>query len=188
MNISDSYSILVALPALASPTNIIRDASGPAYSNAGLVGIKGNAAFQGYAVNANGGIFVMGKPSTTYDAEPFPGSPSLRNITAVNYYNTTGTVYLDGIVPGGQQVYVSEDSALSFTLPHQGDTYNGTVTGFSVDEGQLKWSGLDWQACDQADGSWTVASAKPGLLTGGCVDFEILVVTNPDIDTETAFE
>ncbi|KAI1465846.1 uncharacterized protein F4812DRAFT_466267 [Daldinia caldariorum] len=89
--------------------------------------------FWGTPINASGGKFWINKAASTecpgdienLDCSEYPGTETI-------FDGGNGTVFLDVGVPGGQQVYIAENGALSYTIPHSGQIPDGSVaTGFS---------------------------------------------------------
>jgi hypothetical protein len=89
-------------------------------------------------------------------------------------------------VPGGQQVYVGPDGALSFTMAHSADIPPGSLdTGFKNQQGtaggpgDFSPPGQGFLACPTGQGQWQVFSDVPGLKppTGSindCLGFDAL--------------
>ncbi|KAI1383085.1 uncharacterized protein F4822DRAFT_440768 [Hypoxylon trugodes] len=78
----------------------------------------------------NGGFWYNKAPSSNcpdevegLDCSKYPGTQTAFIEGSVN-----GTVSLDVAVPGGQQVYVAPDGALSYTTPHSAALPEGAIT------------------------------------------------------------
>ncbi|GIK00732.1 hypothetical protein Aspvir_004761 [Aspergillus viridinutans] len=82
-------------------------------------------------LNANAGAFWIGKPSAPYCP---------KNVTVVDCpaVNTTSFVaqgsklFLNAVVPGGQQVYISPQGQLTYTVPHSGYIPAGSLADLPI--------------------------------------------------------
>ncbi|KAI1802430.1 hypothetical protein F4811DRAFT_529799 [Daldinia bambusicola] len=118
-------------------------------------------SFRGVLMNASGGKFWMNKAASAecpsdienLDCTKYPGTETIFN-------GGNETIFLNVGVPGGQQVYIAEDGALSFTTPHSGQIPDGGVaTGFSRVLGKalgapvmLSNANGDWYICPVGEG------------------------------------
>ncbi|KAH8894170.1 hypothetical protein GQ53DRAFT_821270 [Thozetella sp. PMI_491] len=88
-------------------------------------------------IQANGGTFWFGKSASTYcpsDVADIDCSDYSNGQT--NFIGGNETVSLNVAVPGGQQVYIAPDGALSYTSPHSAFKPEGSVTtGFRKGSG-----------------------------------------------------
>ncbi|KAI0599948.1 hypothetical protein F4775DRAFT_548996 [Biscogniauxia sp. FL1348] len=83
------------------------------------------------AIQASGGKFWVGKEASTYCP------PDVPNLDCSGF-NGTDTVFIGGndtlslnvAVPGGQQVYIAPDGALSYSVPHAAPPEGAVTTGF----------------------------------------------------------
>ncbi|CAI6334643.1 unnamed protein product [Periconia digitata] len=134
-------------------------------------------------LEANGGhFFLSGENSAHCPSElgeevcaAYPGNGTVLA-------GGEGTLSLGVVVPGGQQIYVAPDGALSYTQPHSVYKPEGSVVeGWSRTEGealgQLSFSdGL--VACPTVEGKpWQVYGQLPGLeLSPDCLGFSAITV------------
>lgn len=141
-------------------------------------------------INANGLEFWIGKNTTTYcpeDSAAADACPTANsNSTIFTYLNGQGTLGLNTIVPGGQQVYVTEgDEAtgqlageLKFTQAHSASTSGPALyDGFAIAyDAKLQFEGKDWYACPVDDfntgyGIWAVSRLEGSNAGEGCLGF-----------------
>ncbi|XXG98222.1 hypothetical protein Hte_004544 [Hypoxylon texense] len=117
--------------------------------------------FSGNAINASGGKFWVNRGTSAYCPEGIEGLdctlyPGSRTV----FGGGNNTVSLDVSVPGGQQVYVAPDGALSYTTAHSAFMPNGSiVTGFSRTRSEsfgapVNWGmdGHSWLICPVGEG------------------------------------
>lgn len=96
------------------------------------LGIKG--IWVGIGINANGGKFYIGKEPSAYcpagveglDCTKYKGDQTWFVGGAYNATNGTLSLHVD--VPGGQQVYIAPDGALSYTTAHSAMMPAGSLT------------------------------------------------------------
>ncbi|KAG5978270.1 hypothetical protein E4U55_006308 [Claviceps digitariae] len=134
-------------------------------------------------INANGGKFWIGKPTSQYcppNVEQAGDCP-LGNDTSVWVNNDSATSSLNVVVPGGQQIYIAPDSSLSFTQPHSAYIPPGSiVVGFTVQGNQLLFPTRSFVACLSYDSVWQIfvpLKISQIALSGPCV--QIKVSTSP---------
>ncbi|KAI5309698.1 hypothetical protein KEM55_002624, partial [Ascosphaera atra] len=89
------------------------------------------------------------------------------------------------VVPGGQALYVAKDGALSFTVPHSGDTQGGSEEGFKVEKlneslDKFTYNGKDFLACPKKDAKsvYEVYAADVAKNTQDCLGFSAAAVTD----------
>ena len=157
-------------------------------------------------INANSGAFYIGKNTTTYCPADSAAGPACEtantNQTIFSYLNGQQTLSLSTIVPGGQQVYVTEgDEAtgqlagqLKFTPAHSAQTsgpalYEGFATAYDA---KFQFEGQDWFACPIDDfnsgyGIWSAARVEGSNAGAGCLGFTWRVVQGGD-ETASAWQ
>ena len=158
-------------------------------------------------INANSGAFYIGKNTTTYCPEDSPATCETcktvnTNQTIFSYLNGQGRLALDTIVPGGQQVYVTQgDDAtgqlagqLKFTPAHSVATSGPALyDGFSiVYDGRFQFEGQDWLACpidnfNSGYGIWSQARVAGSNAGEECLGFIWRVVQVGD-ETKSAWQ
>ncbi|CAK4033395.1 Hypothetical predicted protein [Lecanosticta acicola] len=144
-------------------------------------------------INANGQDFWIGKNASTYCPPESSACATVNNSTTIFSY-LNGTLSLDTLVPGGQQVYVTAGNTtagqlaglLKFTQAHSTSTFGPALyDGFSVTyEGsiaKLQFEGKDWFACpvDKFNTGYGIVaiSRTTGSNAGaGCLSFTFDVV------------
>ncbi|KAK4496795.1 hypothetical protein PRZ48_012779 [Zasmidium cellare] len=158
------------------------------------------------SINANSQAFYIGKNTTTYCPTDSAASTACdtanTNQTIFAYLNGAGKLSLDTIVPGGQQVYVTEgDEAtgqlagqLKFTQAHSAATSGPALyDGFSiVYDARFQFEGNDWLACPVDDfnsgyGIWAASRVEGSNAGEGCLGFTWRVVQVGD-ETATAWQ
>ncbi|KAI1775030.1 hypothetical protein F4818DRAFT_417574 [Hypoxylon cercidicola] len=123
--------------------------------------IDDDVFFTGNAINASGGKFWVNRDTSAYcpegieglDCTLYPGSKTV-------FAGGNNTISLSVSVPGGQQVYIAPDGALSYTQPHSAFMPNGSVvTGFSRTRSEsfgapviLGMLGHSWLICPVGEG------------------------------------
>ncbi|RHZ53961.1 uncharacterized protein CDV56_102723 [Aspergillus thermomutatus] len=80
-------------------------------------------------LNANGGAFWTGKPTAAYCPDSVPKCPA---VNATSFVAQEGKLYLNTAVPGGQQVYISPQGELTYTVPHSAYIPEGSLTDLPV--------------------------------------------------------
>ena len=81
-------------------------------------------------------------------------------------------------MPGGQQVYVAINGAVSFTQAHSGLVPPGSYfNGFSVKDKVAKFQGEDFLSCPPADGSKDYQLFASSITKGykGCVQIKLII-------------
>lgn len=150
-------------------------------------------------INANSQAFYIGKNTTTYCPEDSAASDACAtantNQTIFSYLNGAGTLSLSTIVPGGQQVYVTEGDEttgqlagqLKFTQAHSAATSGPALyDGFSiVYDARFQFEGKDWFACPIDDfnsgyGIWAESRVAGSNAGEGCLGFTWRVVQVDD--------
>ncbi|KAI1484434.1 hypothetical protein F5X96DRAFT_683605 [Biscogniauxia mediterranea] len=83
------------------------------------------------AIQASGGKFWVGKDASTYCPSDVPDLDcSGYNGTDTVFIGGNNTLSLNVAVPGGQQVYIATDGALSYSVPHAAPPEGAVTTGF----------------------------------------------------------
>lgn len=156
-----------------------------------LVALSDNSALQDQTINASSGGFYIGLPTAAYCPKPAPDCAAFSNTTIVTAANTTtiGTASLVVEVPGGQDVYVAEDGALSYTTAHEAGVFppGSYPMGFAIvpsgDGGyEFIFEGFyseGWIACPGAvEGSWQILAKvrSMGAVCAAAVDLKIAAV------------
>ncbi|KAI5199083.1 hypothetical protein E4T39_06460 [Aureobasidium subglaciale] len=91
-----------------------------------------NSPLQG-PIQASNGSFYIGKPPSTSCPSSIPSCPT-GNTTS--FTSSSGLLHLNTQVPGGQQVYISREGLLTYTIPHSAAIPPGSqVTGFDISPG-----------------------------------------------------
>lgn len=149
-------SLLTAtLAGLAAAVPVTQRAEDSSFN---VFAIHSGTNVQNQAINANSQRFWIGKPTSTYCPETI-SCPSNTDVTAFAY-NAAGTgLSMDDVVPGGQQVYVTADGQLGFTIAHSASIPEGaSVSGFAYTSqtesgapGELTWNGFSFSACPTGD-------------------------------------
>ncbi|THX82020.1 hypothetical protein D6D05_04015 [Aureobasidium pullulans] len=151
--------------------NVFEKRSAPAGAFGGLA-IHSGSDIQYASVNAAGSTFWLNKDSSVYC--PKVDGLVCSNTTTTQFIGGDNTLSLDTTVPGGQQIYVSEEGRLSFTVPHSAYTGEGSSsTGFSIaQEGQhLQYQGSDFLACPVDDAYAVYAAAAKKDASEDCLGF-----------------
>ncbi|EME45906.1 hypothetical protein DOTSEDRAFT_70057 [Dothistroma septosporum NZE10] len=158
-------------------------------------------------INANSNAFYIGKNTTTScptdNAAIAPTCATVNtNETIFDFTDGQGTLSLSTLVPGGQQVYVTEgDDAtgqlagqLKFTTAHSAATSGAALyDGFSIISDQdLQFEGKDWFACPIDDfnsgyGIWAVSRVAGSNAGDDCLEFSWRTVQVAD-GTESAYQ
>lgn len=125
-----------------------------------------------------------------------------KNETIFNYRNGAGALALSTIVPGGQQVYVTEGDEtlgqlagqLKFTQAHSAGTsgpalYSGFATAYDA---KFQFEGDDWFACPVDDfnsgyGIWAASRVAGSNAGASCLGF-IWRVIQVDDSTPSAWQ
>ncbi|CAD6451142.1 e1fc85cf-5ef4-4346-a26b-94f37f8592a4 [Sclerotinia trifoliorum] len=171
---------LLAGSAAASPIVAARSTSG----SFGLVSIRSGTDLQSQAINAFQGGLWIGKEPSSYC--PFTeGCPDGKYTSFVAGAETS--LSLNTEVPGGQQVYVAKNYAVSYTEPHSANTFGGKLTGFNYTAGvgstlgSLSYNGdYGFIACASTDvGTYQVFVTPGGEGTGNCTSIAIATASNP---------
>lgn len=112
-------------------------------------------------INANGNRFYVNKDSSAYCPPDISGldCSEYGNNTVFAYNSEVQTLGLATTLPGGQQIYVAADGALSYTVPHSAAipadalVRNFTYTpGPSENEvGNLKFQDAGFSACPTSE-------------------------------------
>lgn len=142
-------------------------------SFAGLA-IRSGSEIQYATVNANGGYFYLGRSTETYCPSSIYTCPG-DNSTLFVGGNSTLALAVE--TPGGQEVYVDGNGALTFTVPHSASLAAGAkTTGFSKSDGShLTFEGKDWYACPEDDGSFQVYAVNGTSPASDCLSFSWLI-------------
>ncbi|TGO14329.1 hypothetical protein BPAE_0657g00020 [Botrytis paeoniae] len=168
---------LLASSAAATPIVSARAASN-AFS---LVSIRSGTDLQNQAITASGGRLWIGKDTASYCPSTVTSCPDGTSTTFVAGENTLS---LNAGVPGGQQVYIASDYAVSFTQPHSADTQGGVISGWTYTAGEngsvgsLSFPDYGFIACPgESAGVYGVFLTPGGAGTGNCTN--IAVATAP---------
>ncbi|KAF7852779.1 hypothetical protein EAF04_010898 [Stromatinia cepivora] len=171
---------LLASSAAASPIVSAR-AAGNAF---GLIAIRSGSDLQNQAINAFDGGLWIGKETSSY-CPLAAGCPAGDYTTFVGGENYLG---LNVEVPGGQQVYVATNYAVSFTSPHSADTFGGQAAGWKYTAGEgsnfgsLSFADYGFIACASTNvGTYQVFLTPGGEGTGNCTSISVATVPSSDI-------
>ncbi|EME81441.1 uncharacterized protein MYCFIDRAFT_81493 [Pseudocercospora fijiensis CIRAD86] len=111
------------------------------------VAIRSGSDIQYAPIAASGTNFWLNKDTSTYTPDNIPVNTNATTSTVFTSSLDADTLALDVTVPGGQQVYVSADGALKYTVAHSGSTGEGsTLQGFGIVDGHLVFEGNDFLA------------------------------------------
>ncbi|KAF1949309.1 hypothetical protein CC80DRAFT_497625 [Byssothecium circinans] len=151
----------------------------------GVISARSASPIHLLPLNANGGKFTLGgspsphcPPEVGEVCNAYPGNETV-------FAGGDGTLSLGVIVPGGQQVYVAPDGALSYTAPHSVYKPEGSIVdGWSRTEGEnfgnlIFTSGLI--ACPTTEGKpWQVYGNIAAVNSTSCLGFSSLTVNTTD--------
>ncbi|APA13320.1 hypothetical protein SS1G_08110 [Sclerotinia sclerotiorum 1980 UF-70] len=169
---------LFASSAVASPV-----AARSASDAFGLISIRSGSNLQNQAINAFQGGLWIGKEPSSY-CPLTEGCPDGKYTSFVA--GADNTLFLNTEVPGGQQVYLADSYAVSYTVPHSADTRGGKVSGFTYTAGEgsnlgsLSFSteGSGFVACATEVGVYQVFITPNGEGTGNCTGIAVATVPN----------
>ncbi|KAJ8061415.1 hypothetical protein OCU04_009236 [Sclerotinia nivalis] len=171
---------LLASSAAATPIVSARSA-GNAF---GLIAIRSGSNLQNQAINAFEGGLWIGKETSTY-CPLASGCPAGK---WTNFVAGEDTLDLNVEVPGGQQVYVADSYAVSFTAPHSADTHGGKAAGWKYTAGEgsnlgsLSFTDYGFIACASTDvGTYQVFLTPGGEGTGNCTSIAVATVPSSDV-------
>jgi hypothetical protein len=176
-------SLLAA--AAAAPTAIqpvARQAESSPYF--GVIAQRSASPIHFQPMNARGGRFYLGgKGPSSYCPEEVVGPENCPAGNVTTFAGGNQTLSLGVVVPGGQQVYVAPDGALSYTQAHSAYIPPGsTVTGFSRTKapnsdafGYLNWE-KGFIACPGAaeDGWQVYGNIANGTFSNDCLGFSAI--------------
>ncbi|KAA8643668.1 hypothetical protein EYZ11_003403 [Aspergillus tanneri] len=145
----------LALPLLAAAAPTKDD--NPAF---GVMSSRSASPIHLLPMNAAGQHFYLGGKASTYC--PLPEGKGCPPGTSTVF--APGGSGLNVMVPGGQQVYVNPDGALSFTQAHSAYVPPGSALGpFSYEPGEnfghytfTGWGASGFMACPTKDQRWQV--------------------------------
>ncbi|KAH8431953.1 putative IgE binding protein [Aspergillus melleus] len=176
---SSLFSFALPLLAAAAPT---QDAN-PAF---GVMSSRSASPVHLLPMNAAGQHFYLGGQPSTYC--PLPDGKGCPPGTSTVFAPGGGS--LNVMVPGGQQVYVNPDGALSFTQAHSAYIPPGSAQGpFKYEPGENfghytfnGWGASGFMACPTEDERWQVFAAiqnatVPSGDVGDCLGFSAMAVT-----------
>ncbi|KAI5269964.1 hypothetical protein E4T47_06654 [Aureobasidium subglaciale] len=141
MRFTDAIALLAtASSTLAAPLQPRHDAT-----KAFILDISfSNSPLNG-PIQASNGSFYIGKLPSTSCPSNIPDCPA-GNITT--FKSTSGLLHLNTGVPGGQQVYISPEGLLTYTLPHSAAIPLGSqVTGFAISPANQTGKFFDFWLC-----------------------------------------
>ncbi|KAJ5542862.1 hypothetical protein N7535_005285 [Penicillium sp. DV-2018c] len=154
---------LALLPLLAAATPTTQSADADANPPFSVMAVRSASPIHFLQLNAAGQKFWLGGETTTYcpDTVGQDCPPGKQTVLA------PGGGALDTAVPGGQQVYVSADGALSFTQAHSANIPPGSSLGpFEylpaepfAQYGFFGWGASGFMACPADDNRWQVFAA-----------------------------
>ncbi|PQE21324.1 binding protein [Rutstroemia sp. NJR-2017a WRK4] len=140
-----------------------------------------NSPLQGLDIVAyNGGLWI-GKNTTSYCPEGID-CPAGTETSFV--YSDNKNVALNVVVPGGQQLYIGTDYAVSYTVAHSADVHGGKAQGWEylapgVDAngpvGLLTYPNYGFLACASPEGPgiYSIAATPGGEGTGNCTAIQL---------------
>ncbi|KAB8233449.1 hypothetical protein ETB97_000718 [Aspergillus alliaceus] len=159
-------SFLLPLLAAAAPT-------APENPPFGVMATHSASPIHLLPMNAAGQKFWLGGETTSYCPLPENCPPGNQTVFAPGGYG------LNVNVPGGQQVYVDPNGALSFTQAHSAYIPDGSARGpFEYTPGEnwgyytfKGWGASGFMACPTEDNRWQVfAAIKNATVPKGNVD------------------
>ncbi|KAJ5969020.1 hypothetical protein PENPOL_c003G02723 [Penicillium polonicum] len=161
----------LALPLLAAAAPITEPAANPAFS---VMAIRSASPIHYLQLNAAGQKFYLGGKTASYcPTQVSQCPPGNQTVFA------PGGSSLDTMVPGGQQVYVDPNGALSFTQAHSANIPQGSSLGpfnYAADEPWAHyafagWGATGFMACPADDNRWQVfAAIQNATVPHGNVD------------------
>ncbi|GIJ85282.1 hypothetical protein Asppvi_004138 [Aspergillus pseudoviridinutans] len=80
-------------------------------------------------LNANAGAFWIGKPTASFCPENVAGCSA---VNTTSFVAQGSKLFLNDAVPGGQQVYISPQGQLTYTVPHSANIPEGSLTDLPV--------------------------------------------------------
>ncbi|PLB51969.1 hypothetical protein P170DRAFT_94690 [Aspergillus steynii IBT 23096] len=129
-------------------------------------------------LSASAGSFWTGKPTASYCPENVPGCQA---VNTTSFEAQDGKLFLNAGVPGGQQVYISPQGKLTYTVPHSGYIPSGSVTDFASWSGDFLNPFLTFWLCNGQgtdSNAWAVWLEYTNGTTGA--------ITNNGMDGENA--
>jgi hypothetical protein len=170
--------------AMAAPTAVkpvARQSESPYF---GVLAQRSASPIHFQPMNARGGnFFIGGKGPSSYCPVETVGAENCPPGNTTTFAGGNQTLSLGVVVPGGQQVYVAADGALSYTVPHSAYIPPGsTVTGFSRTAsptsdlfGYLNWEGGFIACPGSADDGWKVyGQIANGTFSDECLGFSAI--------------
>jgi len=150
----------------------------------GLVALKTGSDLQFASIVANGGQLWIGKETASYCPESVGAACPAGNETSFAA-GANANVGMNVIVPGGQQLYISTDYAVSYTTAHSADTHGGKAQGWvytAAPEGRvgsLTFPDYGFLACASPEGPgiYSIAATPGGTGTGNCTSISLGAVT-----------
>ncbi|CAG8327267.1 unnamed protein product [Penicillium salamii] len=175
------FTAALALPLLAAAAPASEPTSNP---NFGVMAVRSASPIHYLQMNAAGQKFYLGGETASYCPDQVPQCPPGKETIF-----TPGGSSLDVNVPGGQQVYVDPNGALSFTQAHSANIPAGSAIGpfvYSPDKPWAHYSFNGWgasgfMACPTEDSRWQVfAAIKNATVPKGnveeCLGFSALAL------------
>ena len=193
-------------PLYHSPTNVpVVERSQPANTGPfGLIVAHSGSPIHLSTINANHNMFLVGKPTNAFcppevarvvNDQGKNVCDSVRNVTAIDVNGLRAG--MDTVVPGGQQIYLNEDGALSFTTAHTHALGEKDLDfGFHYEKadnaqyGTFKFQGVPWFACPKAgvEQFQIYANREGARSMDGCLDISINAVDSPNPEGKGAWQ
>ncbi|KAJ5963946.1 uncharacterized protein N7479_003822 [Penicillium vulpinum] len=162
----------LALPLLAASAPTPEPATNPAFT---VMAMRSASPIHFLQMNAVGQKFWLGGKTTSYCPEQVEPNcpPGDQTVFA------PGGSSLDTMVPGGQQVYIDPNGALSFTQAHSANIPQGSSRGpfqYAVGDPWSHytfngWGASGFMACPADDNRWQVfAAIQNATVPHGNVD------------------
>lgn len=131
-------------------------------------------------LTARGGKFYLGGPAPSSYCPP-QVEPNCPTGTQTLLVGGTETLSLDVVVPGGQQVYIGPDGAMSYTQAHSAYVPPGSIRdGWSKTEGE-NFGNLQWErgliacpAAEQGQGYQVFGQVEGVIFGPECLGFNSL--------------
>ncbi|KAJ5194289.1 hypothetical protein N7491_001626 [Penicillium cf. griseofulvum] len=161
----------LALPLLAASAPTPEPPANPAF---GVMAMRSASPIHFAQLNAAGQKFYLHGETASYCPEQVQHCPLGKQTVFA-----PGGGSLDVMVPGGQQVYIDPNGALSFTQAHSANIPEGSVRGpfhYTADEPWAHYSFAGWgatgfMACPTDDDRWQVfAAIQNATVPHGNVD------------------
>lgn len=175
--------VVAAIAGLASSAPLAPRDSAGAF---GLIAIRSGSVVQNSDITASDYGFWINKPTASDCPTNLGSACPAGNETALTFSNSTSSLAMDVVVPGGQQVYVTPSGEFGYTIPHSAALPAGAVTtGFkytppaaSNSVGTLTFGNgtQGFLACPTGDGDVYQVVASNGTNSDSCLGIDLATV------------